>query len=286
MNRTGGHASLGSYRALLLVVAFGLCEQTGWAARFALQQPIPEVQLKDGTVLHGVTFVSVGEASITGKWAGGRGSIPLALLPDDVRGDLAPAKAGKAAAAPPSGTPGVAESTVEPGKLPTDIKLTNGFVMHQAKVVSWRADAMTVDYVGGKVLVKFDDVVPEQRMVFVAQKIEVFARHTRNEAARAANNSAPGVGGPPAPAAASGGPSASDMKALIQAGIAAHQLVIGMTRPEVVQAMGMPDGTKSDPSAPDYAYWLYRGRGRDAQGAACDRIVGFDKGILDGWRDQ
>src|ERR1019366_5972072 len=148
MNRTGGHASLGSYRALLLVVAFGLCEQTGWAARFALQQPIPEVQLKDGRVLHGVIFISVGEASITGKWDGGRGSIPLALLPDDVRGDLAPVKERKTAASP-SVAPGGPDAAIEPGKLPTEIKLTNGFIMHQAKVVNWRADAMTVDYIGG-----------------------------------------------------------------------------------------------------------------------------------------
>lgn len=265
----------------MILVALGFCAPTGWAARFALQQAIPEVQLKDGRVLRGVTFVSVGGASITGKWDGGRGAIPLALLPDDVRTDLVPVKEGSAPATSPAVASPVADAAVEPGKLPTEIKLTSGFVMHQAKVLNWRADAMTVEYVGGKVLVKFDDVVPEQRLVFVARKIDVFARRARAEAARASKNAAPGADAPSADA------SAGDLKALIQAGIAAHQLVIGMSRPEVVQAMGaMPDGTKYDPTAPDYAYWLYRGRGRKADGTLCDRIVGFDKGILDGWKDQ
>ena len=278
MNRNGDPASPGLGRTLVFLVALGSCATTGGAAQFALQQAIPEVQLKDGRVLHGVTFISVGEASITGKWDEGRGSIPLALLPDTMRGELAAVKAGKAPPAPPPVAPAVTDTTVEAGKLPTEIKLTSGFVMHQAKVLNWRADAMTVDYVGGTVLVKFDDVVPEQRLIFVARKIDVFARHARAAAAGASNGHA---------AASAAELASGELKALIQAGIAAHQLVIGMSRPEVVQAMGaMPDGTKYDPSAPEYAYWLYRGRGRKADGTACDRIVGFDKGILDGWKDQ
>ena len=283
MNRTGDHASLGLGRILLLLVALGFCASKGWAARFALQQAIPEVRLKDGRVLHGVTFISVGEASITGRWDGGRGSIPLVLLPDDVRGDLVPVKAGPAPPARLSNSPGVSETTADPVKLPTDIKLTNGFVMHQAKVVSWQADAMTVTYVGGKVLVKMDNIAPEQRMLFEAHKILFYERQARIDAARAARQAgADGTVSAEAQAAAT----EASHQALIRAGIAAHQLVVGMTQAEVIQAIGPPARTAGDAQHPDYVYWLYPGGGRGAKGAPCDRIVGFDKGIMDGWKDQ
>ena len=283
MNRTGDHASLAHGRILLLLVGLGFCSTTGWAARFALQQAIPEVRLKDGRVLHGVTFISVGEASITGKWDGGRGSIPLALLPEEMRGDLVPAKTGQAPPALSSSSPVASETAADPVKLPTDIKLTNGFVMHQAKVVSWQADAMTVTYVGGKVLVKMDNIAPEQRMLFEAHKILVYERQARVDAARAARQAG---GDGTVSAGAQAAAAAQSHQALIQAGIAAHQLVVGMTQAEVVQAIGPPARTAGDPQHPDFAYWLYPGGGRDPKGAPCDRIVGFDKGIMDGWKDQ
>ena len=270
-------------RGLLVAMAFAWCAQMGRAAQFELLQVIPELPLKDGTTLHNVTFVSVGISSITGKWDGGRGSIALALLPDEVRADLAPVAARKSAPPPPVARD-EAEATSDTARLPTEIKLTNGFIMQQARVVSWQADAMTVRYVGGTVLVKFDNISPEQRMLFVTYKIEVFARQTRSDAARAAKSSAPGAN-PPSIAAAAG-PASNDLKALIKAGINAHRLVIGMTQAEVEQAIGPPARTAMDPTAPNYAYWLYPGRGRNAQGAACDRIVGFDKGIMDGWKDN
>lgn len=292
MKNTGPYGRPVTLRGLLLMAILVLLTGSVRAEKFQLHQPIPEVKLKDGTVLHAVTFVSVGGASITGKWDGGRGSIPLGQLPDDLRADLvaaAPAKptaaepmAGRSAAAPsPATTPATAsraEPAFDPGKLPTEIKLTNGFIMHQAKVISWQADAMTVRYVGGQVLVKMDSISPEQRMAFEAHKVQVYARQARIAAAQAAQRS--GLAPPPTE------PSADDLKALIQAGIAAHQLVVGMTKAEVYQAIGAPARTATDERQPSYLYWLYPGRGRDAKGAPCDRIVGFDKGVMDGWKDQ
>lgn len=273
MQPSVGRVRLVSIHAVVIAIAFVLGAHAGRAAQYELLQVIPELPLKDGTTLHGVTFVSVGASSITGKWDGGRGSIPLALLPDEVRADLAPVGAHQPAPTPPA-TRDDGEPTADDDKLPTEIKLTNGFIMQQARVVSWQADAMTVRYVGGTVLVKFDNISPEQRMLFEARKVEVFAQQSRTDAALVAKRSDPAE------------PRASDMRALIKAAIGAHQLVIGMTQAEVEQAIGPPARTAMDPSAPNYAYWLYPGRGRNAQGAACDRIVGFDKGVMDGWKDN
>ena len=282
MKTTGPHCRPVTQRGIFMLAILVLATGSVRAEKFQLHQQIPEVKLKDGTLLHAVTFVSVGGASITGKWDGGRGSIPLGQLPDAVRADLVPVAAAKPASAPaPATTPATAsraEPAIDPAKLPTEIKLTNGFVMHEAKVISWQAEAMTVRYVGGQVLVRMDNISPEQRMAFEAHKVQVYARQARIAAAQAAQRS----GLPPPPAE----PSADDLKALIQAGIASHQLVVGMTKAEVYQAIGAPARTATDERQPNYLYWLYPGRGRDAKGAACDRIVGFDKGVMDGWKDQ
>ena len=274
-----------------LVTIFALFAGSAWAAKFALLQPIPEVKLKDGTVLHDVTFVSVGGASITGKWDGGRGSIPLAQLPDDVRSDLVQAAAAKPASIPASApaapaapaahaAPGAASPAGNAVDLPQEIKLSNGFVMHQAKVISWQADAMTVNYVGGQVLVKFANLDPEQRKIFEAHLVLVRASQARIDAVRAARKS-----GAPIPADLAQ-PSAEERQILIEAAISSHELMVGMTKKEVFLSLGAPARTGTDSTAPDYLYWFYPGKGRDEKGAVCDRIVGFNKGRLDGWKDQ
>ena len=272
----------GELRALLTGLAIALGAQAGEAAQFQLQRPIPELRLKNGTVLHSVTFVSVGASSITGKWDGGRGSIAMTLLPDEVRTDLVPATVAKSVDAPmPTPAPAPAPNTVGEAApdvlkvpLPTEIELTNGFIMHQCKVVSWQGDAMTVNYVGGKVLIQLANVVPAQRALFVAHRDAVYARHARIEAAKAGKTL------PPAPASRDAG------SAPIKAGIAAHQLVLGMTQEQVRMAYGLPNQTFKDPAATEFEYWAYSGRGLDTNGAACDRLVGFNRGILDGWTDK
>jgi len=280
MKPAANRMHLGTLHALLALVALAVGAPTGRAAAYELNRPIAELRLKDGTVLHGVTFVSAGGSSITGKWEGGRGSIPLALLPDEVRAALVPAAVATSAVAaipvptPAPDTAGNATPDALAAPLPTEIELSNGFVMHQCKVVSWQADAMTVNYVGGKVLVQLANVAPSQRALFVAHRDALRARQVRIEAAKA------GKSPPPAP------PSPPAQAAQIKAGIAAHQLVIGMTPEQVRAAYGYPDLTARDPGAPTYEYWIYTGRGLNAKGAACDRIVGFDQGVMDGWSDK
>lgn len=59
------------------------------AATYAIGRIIPELSLKDGKILRSVTVMSVGETSVMAKWEGGRGSVRMTLLPDDVRADFA-----------------------------------------------------------------------------------------------------------------------------------------------------------------------------------------------------
>jgi len=279
MKSAGERVRLDVLPVLLAVGILALGPSVGRAAQYELNRPIAELRLKDGTVLHAVTFVSVGASSITGKWEGGRGAIPLALLPDEMRTDLVPATpAIPAPVAIPTPAPAPAPDPHSEAALlvalPTEIELTNGFVMHQCKVVSWRGDAMTVNYVGGKVLVQLANVAPSQRALFAAHRDAVYARRARIDAAKAGKTL------PPAPA----GREANSPQ--IQAAIAVHQLVLGMTQEQVRMAYGLPSQTFKDPAAPTYEYWAYSGRGLDANGAACDRLLGFDRGILDGWTDK
>ena len=48
-------------------------------------QTLPELRLKNGTVLHHVKIVAVDPSSIMAKWDEGRGNIPAASLPDEIR---------------------------------------------------------------------------------------------------------------------------------------------------------------------------------------------------------
>jgi pimeloyl-ACP methyl ester carboxylesterase len=50
-----------------------------------LAVPIPSLALKDGRVLHNVVIVGVGSSTVMARWDGGRGTIGLDVLPEDVR---------------------------------------------------------------------------------------------------------------------------------------------------------------------------------------------------------
>ncbi|MEO6874069.1 MAG: hypothetical protein ABI222_04535, partial [Opitutaceae bacterium] len=79
---------LSSLRVLLVLAGFVLIATSELHAQYARGQLIPEVKLKNGTVLHDVTVVAVGSTTVTARWAGGRGSLALAQLPPDMRAAL------------------------------------------------------------------------------------------------------------------------------------------------------------------------------------------------------
>ena len=81
-------------RALLLLMLLPVFAAPCFSADLVLNRLFPMVVLKDGRVLKNVTFVASGSSTAMAKWDGGRGTIPLDLLPDDLG-------ASPAAAAPP-----------------------------------------------------------------------------------------------------------------------------------------------------------------------------------------
>jgi len=81
-------------RALLLLMLLPFFAAPCFSADLVLNRLFPMVVLKDGRVLKNVTFVASGSSTAMAKWDGGRGTIPLDLLPDDLG-------ASPAAAAPP-----------------------------------------------------------------------------------------------------------------------------------------------------------------------------------------
>jgi hypothetical protein len=264
-------------RGFVLAVVSPLLVVIARAAPYARGQLIPELQLRDGTVLHAVTVTAVGSSSVLAKWDGGRGSLPLALLPDDVRVDLT-RTVGKTP--PAQEGPGAPVSLPESLELPVEIKLTNGFVMRQSRVVRWQSDAVVVQYQGGTVPVRFANIVPEQRVIFETRLAEELSRQIRDDA-RPTHRATPAAQDEQArQGAETRARERAEQKAEdIRNGISRHYLVKGMTKEQVIQAFGRPPDDKGD-------IFFYAGRGHDKYGNSADRMLVFRNGILVGWRDQ
>ena len=157
-------------------------------APYAQGNVIPEVKLKDGTVLHDVKLVAIGTATIMARWTGGQGTIVLAQLPPELREALVPAAATKPVAAP-ARAPAVA-AELAAAALPTEIQLTNGFVMHRSKVTRWEEHAVLVSYEGGIAPIQFQNMVSAQRTIFEARKSEALARQAKKDAEQALDHRA------------------------------------------------------------------------------------------------
>ena len=152
-------------------------------APYAQGDVIPEVKLKNGTVLHDVKLVAIGATTIMARWPGGQGTIVLAQLPPELRDALVPVAAPKPVAVP-ARVPAVAVE-VASTELPTEIQLTNGFVMHRSEVTRWEEHAVLVSYEGGIAPVQFQNMVPGQRTIFEARKSEALARQAKMDAEQA-----------------------------------------------------------------------------------------------------
>lgn len=252
------------------------------AAQYARGKLIPELRLKNGTVLHGLTVTSVGSTTVMARWDGGMGTILLTQLPDEMRTDLTPVVAVKPPApeAPAAAVPATVDPKLASAELPTEIKLTNGFVMHKSSVTRWDKTSVLVTYPGGVVTVQFKNITPEQRAIFEARKDEALANQAKADAGTLAGQ-----------AAASGDEQASQAKAEadrdeaekkaeeIRNGLSFHYLVKGMTKEQVIQAFGLPP----DPTSDTFFYIL---RGHDKHGNAADRTLTFKDGVLASWRDM
>ncbi|MEO6873490.1 MAG: hypothetical protein ABI222_01575, partial [Opitutaceae bacterium] len=251
-------------------------------AQYARGQLIPEVKLKNGTVLHDVTVVAVGSTTVTAKWAGGRGSLALAQLPPDMRAALTPAASSQAASAPVQSSVSAAPANPQlaSAELPTDIKLTNGYVMHRSTVARWETNSVLVSYPGGIVSVRFNNMAPEHRAIFEARRDEALARQAKEDANTAVGQDTANQDEKNKQTSEASAHEAAEAKAEeIQKGLAYHFLVKGMTKDQVKQAFGRPVDDKTD-------IFFYAFRGLDKYGNSADRTLTFTDGLLDSWRDM
>jgi hypothetical protein len=269
---------------ILLAATAGLFFATaGWSAQYVRGQLIPEVRLKNGTVLANVTVVAVGSTTVVARWDGGMGSLLLTQLPDEMRTDLV---AASAAAKPPApaAQPAAPAAPIDPNlanqDLPVDIKLTNGFVMHKSNVTRWDKTSVLVAYQGGIVSVRFQNIVPEQRAIFEARRDDELARQARDDRRSTASHDTSDQDDKARQAAAEAAKEEEEKKAEeIRNGLEFHYLVKGMTKEQVIAAFGRPPDTSGDT-------FFYVLRGHDKYGNAADRMLVFKDGILVSWRDQ
>ncbi len=284
MNHAAPRATLSSFHCLFLLGGFVLASVTGLGAQYAKGKLVPEVHLRNGKVYHGFTVVAVGSTSVVARWEGGQGSIPLAQLPDDMRADLTPpvvAKPAAPAAAPAAPAEEEPDPKLASAEIPTEIKLTNGFVMRKSVIKRWDTHSVLVAYQGGVVTVQFKNMAPEHRAIFIARRDEALAMQAKEDAAtrEAADDSAA------RDAEAKRAKDAQDEEAArklideINNGVSFHYLVKGMTKGQVREAYGKPLDERGDS-------WIYVLRGHDKYGNAADRTLTFTDGHLASWRDQ
>lgn len=232
-------------------------------------------------MLHNVTIIAVGSTTLMAKWDGGRGSIVLKSLPDSLRTEIAPPVA--TAPAPGNAAPASFmdfDPKAASAELPTEIKLTNGFVMHKSAVTRWEKNSVLVSYQGGIVTVRFSNIVPEQRAVFEARKDEALARQAREDARSNVGQDSSAKDEQARQAAAAQAQEDADRKGEeIRNGVSFHYLVKGMTKEQVKLAFGRPGTDTGDT-------FLYPSRGHDKYGNSADRLCIFENGLLTGWRDQ
>ena len=267
---------------MLVAMAGGLFALTGHAAEYVRGKLIPELRLKNGTVLHDVTVTSVGSSTVMARWDGGRGSLLLTQVPDEMRTDLTPVVAAKppAPAAPAAAAPVAVDPKLATAELPTEIKLTNGFVMHKSSVTRWDKTSVLVTYPGGVVTIQFKNITPEQRAIFEARKDEALANQAKADATSAAGQTAASGDEQARQAKEDADREEADKKnEEILNGVSLHYLVKGMTKQQAIQAFGRPPDTSGD----SFFYIL---RGHDKYGNAADRTLTFKDGVLVSWRDM
>ena len=165
-------------------------------------------------------------------------------------------------------------------ELPTEIKLTNGFVMHKSTVTRWDKNAVLITYQGGIVSVRFQNIAPEQRAIFEARKEEALTRQAKEDASNTAGQVASTNDERARQEAEAAANDAAEKKQEeISNGVAFHYLVKGMNKEQVKKAYGRPDQDHGDSL-------FYGSRGHDKYGNSADRTLSFKDGLLDGWHDE
>jgi|ERR1035437_934613 outer membrane protein assembly factor BamE (lipoprotein component of BamABCDE complex) len=170
--------------------------------------------------------------------------------------------------------------------LPTEIKLTNGFVMHDCTIVRWDPDVITVKYAGGTVPVRFENIDPDQREAIEfhreaalkqqrigdqkAAKALAEAEHKQNLQEKRGERKQTEI----------------DRKnAAIQEGLEQRRLVVGMTMDQVRSMFGPPLRSSSLTNVAASEWWIYPGLGKDGNGVPTNLQVHFKAGLVTRWNN-
>lgn len=170
--------------------------------------------------------------------------------------------------------------------LPTEIKLTNGFVMKDCTIVRWDKDLITVKYVGGTVPVRLENIDPGQRKLIEAHqeaalKLQLIADEKADKALAKVEHK-------------QGIQEKRDERkqteidrrtAAIQAGLEQHRLVAGMTMDQVRSLFGPPLRASSLTNVNASEWWIYPGLGRNGNGVPTNLQVHFKAGLVTHWNN-
>lgn len=150
--------------------------------------------------------------------------------------------------------------------LPSEIKLTNGVTLHNASVEKWQTDRVTIRHQGGIAPIFYIHIVPEQRKLFEARKVEGIAATKTlqqlkdNQAGQATATEQ----------------RAADLRTRVAEAIRKKSLIVGMTKDEAIQSWGRPIKTNdSGGSYGSHDQWIYE-----------SHYIYFQDGVLTSWQTR
>jgi hypothetical protein len=158
--------------------------------------------------------------------------------------------------------------------------------MKDCTIVHWDVDVITVKYVGGTVPVRFENIDPSDRVEIMSHREEALQRQAEadEKAAKALAKEQQKQASEEKHAAKK--QAEIDRKnAAIQQGLDQHQLVVGMTMDQVRSIFGPPYQSSSLTNVNASEWWIYAGRGRDANGVPTNLQVHFKAGIVYRWNN-
>jgi hypothetical protein len=170
--------------------------------------------------------------------------------------------------------------------LPTEIKLTNGFVMQDCTIVRWDTDAITVKYAGGTVPIRFENIDPDQRELIESHK-EAALKQQRIADEKAAKALAKAEHKQEIQEKRDERKQAEiDRKtAAIQEGLEQRRLVVGMTMDQVRGMFGPPLRSSSLTNVDASEWWIYPGLGKTGNGVPTNLQVHFKAGVVTRWNN-
>jgi len=179
-----------------------------------------------------------------------------------------------------------AAATAAAQDLPTEIKLTNGFVMKDCTIVRWDTDQITVKYAGGTVPVRFENIDASDRVLIETAKAEALEKqHREDEKAAKALAVVEHKQDVHDQRDARKQAELDRKSAAIAAGLAEHRLVAGMTMEQVRSMFGPPLRSSSLTNVAASEWWIYPGLGRDGNGVPTNLQIHFKAGIVTRWNN-